>query len=298
MRWAIAAADHRSLRRAAEVLNVRESTLSRRMRELEYRLGVELFERTANGTRLTTAGDEFVAVAKHILAETDAAFARMKAWGAGESGDLVIGICTALSIRKLRTTLGLYGRQHQKVKIHSVDRSRARLFADLASGTVDVFLTAQERASWSGASLPLWNERVLVALPVDHGLCSNSLIRWPDLANARVLVNRPDLGPDFETMLRAQLGEQSDCTFIIHEVSLDRLQGFVGAGLGLTLVPESAAGGSDSGVAYRALYDGNSPVRMQFVAYWKESNRNPALRPFLDLLSEHYTDVTPSSSAD
>ncbi|MFG1466633.1 LysR family transcriptional regulator [Xanthobacter sp. DSM 24535] len=79
MRWAVVASGHRSLRQAAETLRVRESTLSRRLRDLEYRLGTKLFERTANGTRLTATGEEFIAVAKHILAETDAAFARVTA---------------------------------------------------------------------------------------------------------------------------------------------------------------------------------------------------------------------------
>lgn len=298
MRWAIAASRCQSLRRAAQALNVRESSLSRRLRDLEYRLGVELFERSASGTRLTAAGEEFIAVAQHILAEADAAFARMKARGRGESGDLVVGICMALSVGNLRTTLAEYGRQHDGVEVHSVDGSRSRLLADLTSGSIDVFLTAEGHSAWSGASLSLWSERVMVALPVEHVLCSSSLIRWPDLAGARVLVNRRDPGPDYEAMLRARLGERSGCTFIGHEVCLDRLLGFVAAGLGLTLVSESAAGTNESGIIYRELHDHDGPVRIRFAAYWKETNRNPALRPFLDLLRERYSDTAPALLSD
>jgi hypothetical protein len=46
LRWAIVAAQHKSLRRAAESLNIRQSTLSRGLRDLEHRLGAILFERT------------------------------------------------------------------------------------------------------------------------------------------------------------------------------------------------------------------------------------------------------------
>ncbi|MDR3471842.1 MAG: LysR family transcriptional regulator, partial [Devosia sp.] len=42
LRWAIVASQHRSLRQAAETLNIRQSTLSRGLRDLEYRLGAVL----------------------------------------------------------------------------------------------------------------------------------------------------------------------------------------------------------------------------------------------------------------
>lgn len=298
MKWAIVASEHRSLRRAAEALHVRESTLSRRLRDLEFRLGTELFERTANGTRLTAAGEEFVAVARHILAEADVAFARIKARGRGESGHLVAGICMALSVRNLRATVVEYSRQHEGVEVHSIDGSRSRLLADLTSGSIDVFLTAEGNSAWDGASLPLWSERVMVALPEDHFLCPSSIIRWPDLAGARILVNRRDPGPDYEAMLRARLGDRCRCIFIGHEVCLDRLLGFVAAGLGLTLVSEGAAVTNDPGLVFRELHDDDGPVRIRFAAYWKETNRNPALRPFLDLLRQRYSDTAPALSSE
>ncbi|MCW6511981.1 LysR family transcriptional regulator [Lichenifustis flavocetrariae] len=65
LRWAIVAARHRSLRQAAEALNVRQSTLSRGLRALEFRLGAVLFERTNGGTRPTIEGQEFLEAAQH-----------------------------------------------------------------------------------------------------------------------------------------------------------------------------------------------------------------------------------------
>lgn len=297
LRWAVIASRHRSLRQAAEALNVRESTLSRRLRDLEYRLGAELFERTAVGTRLTSTGDEFIALATHILAEAEAVFARIRARGRGECGDIVIGICMAFSMVNLLAILAEYGRQHAGVEVHGIDGSRAQLLADLTSGSVDVFLTAEAHPVWDGASLPLWSERVMVALSEDHFLRASPIVRWPDLAGARVLINRRDPGPDYEAMLLARLGEQCGCILIAHEVCLDHLLGFVAAGHGLTLVSESAAGARDSGIVFRELHDDDGPVRIRFAAYWKETNRNPALRPFLDLLRERYSDVAPSVSA-
>lgn len=73
LRWALVASQHRSLRQAAAVLNVRQSTLSRRLRDLECRLGANLFERTNGGTRPTIAGQEFLETARCLVEDTDAA---------------------------------------------------------------------------------------------------------------------------------------------------------------------------------------------------------------------------------
>ncbi len=71
LRWAVVTSQHRSLRQAAEALNIRQSTLSRRLHEIERQLDVVLFERTKGGTNLTTVGREFVLSAKRILDDVD-----------------------------------------------------------------------------------------------------------------------------------------------------------------------------------------------------------------------------------
>jgi DNA-binding transcriptional LysR family regulator len=105
MRWAIAAAQHRSLRRAAETLNIRQSTLSRRLREIEGRLGMVMFERSNGGTRPTAAGLEFLDTARRILDETDAALRRLKSRSNGENGKLTIGVYASLAAGDMLATL-------------------------------------------------------------------------------------------------------------------------------------------------------------------------------------------------
>jgi Bacterial regulatory helix-turn-helix protein, lysR family len=65
------AAQYRSLRQAAEALNIWQSTLSRGLRDLEYQLGTVLFERTNGGTRPTIEGQELLETARRIVEETD-----------------------------------------------------------------------------------------------------------------------------------------------------------------------------------------------------------------------------------
>ena len=71
IRWAITPAQYRSLHQAADALNIRQSTLSRGLRDLEEQLSAVLFERTNGGTRPTIAGQEFLEAARRIVEETE-----------------------------------------------------------------------------------------------------------------------------------------------------------------------------------------------------------------------------------
>lgn len=59
LRSFLAVAEHGSLGRAAEVIGVTQPALSRQMRELEYDVGVALFNRESRGMEITTAGETF-----------------------------------------------------------------------------------------------------------------------------------------------------------------------------------------------------------------------------------------------
>jgi len=117
MRYAIAAADYRSLRRAAEALHLKQSTLSRCVRELEEELSVLLFERSRAGVRTTVAGATFITSARRVAQEINGITTTAKAAGRGEVGRLSIGFYTSLSAGNLRVTLLDYIQRYPGVDI-------------------------------------------------------------------------------------------------------------------------------------------------------------------------------------
>src|SRR5438105_2701111 len=91
LRYAIAAADHGSFRRAAEALLLRQSTLSRCIRRLEEHLKMTVFERSSGGVRATLAGRDFLRMARSILEQMDTLVTSAYSAGRGEAGRLAIG---------------------------------------------------------------------------------------------------------------------------------------------------------------------------------------------------------------
>src|SRR5271167_3580631 len=83
LRYAVAAADHGSFRRAAEALLLRQSKLSRCIRQLEERIEMIVFERSSGGVRATQAGRDFLRTARSILEQMDSLLASAHSAGRG-----------------------------------------------------------------------------------------------------------------------------------------------------------------------------------------------------------------------
>lgn len=287
LRYAEAAERCGSFRKAADLLNLKQSNLSRRVRDLEEQLGVVLFERTNGGVRPTLAGRDFITGVRRVLNELQVVVDGAKAVSRGEAGYLTIGFYTSLSAGNLRASLIEYGRRFLQVEISTVEGSRSRLFDGIQNGTVDIAVVTGEPASDCNRSMVLWSERVIVALPEDHPLAANEIIYWTDLKRERFLLSERDPGPEIQNILMAKLSSPGDLPDVVrHDVSPENIKSLVGAGRGVSLMCDACMGASYAGVVYREARDGNGSTRIGYRAYWRDGNENPALQNFIRLLEE------------
>jgi DNA-binding transcriptional LysR family regulator len=163
MRYTIAAADYRSLRRAAEAMHLKQS--SRCVRELEDELQVTLFVRSRAGVRPTAAGAAFITSVRRVVQEIEGIATMARAAGRGEVGRITIGFYTSLSTGNLRATLLDYIERFPKVEIGILQGSRAELFTAIDNGTLDIAIVTGEPNGPHRRSMALWSERIVVALP-------------------------------------------------------------------------------------------------------------------------------------
>ena len=92
----VAVAEHRHFGRAAAALRIAQPSLSRQIRRLEQQIGVRLFDRTPQSTRLTEAGEVFLPRAEALL--RSAAQATAQARDAAQPGRITIGYTTSMII--------------------------------------------------------------------------------------------------------------------------------------------------------------------------------------------------------
>jgi DNA-binding transcriptional LysR family regulator len=289
LQQALAAADHGSFRQAAEALSVKQSTISRSVQLIEHAFGVVIFKRSSGGVLATPAGRHVLRITRSILEQVETLAVASKVSNRGETGRLVVGFCTSLTVGNLRATLVDYRKRFSQVEIGTLEGSRTRLTTALRNGLVDICIVTGQSNSFESESLPLWSERILVVLPSDHPLAERDVVYWTDLRSQIVLLSQYDPGIEFETLLHAKLHAVSDRPRIErHDVSRGVIKSLISMGLGIGLVLESDMGANFSGLVYRELRDGTGPSRIGFSAAWREDNENPALANFLKLLSERY----------
>ncbi|MDH2347705.1 LysR family transcriptional regulator [Bradyrhizobium sp. SSUT77] len=281
LRSAVAAADCGSFRGAAELLRSQQSSLSRRIHEIEHHLGIAIFERYSGGVRPTQAGRAVLRLARTILEEFDALLATAISVHNSETGRLSAG--------NLQTSLLAFKERFPQIELVTVERSRTRLAAALRNGALDVLIVTGRLPLLNTEEMPLWSERVLVALPHDHPLAMRETVGWADLRGETVLLSHYDPGKELEDLLISKLLSPEDRPKIErHDVSRSIIKSLISMSTGISLVLESDMGANFAGLVYRELRDGAGPSRFDFSATWRPDNKNPALWEFLKLLSARY----------
>ena len=125
------------IRKAAEVLNITQPAVTTRIKNLEASLGADLFERTANGVRLTKRGDLLVQYAEQVeqLAER---VGRDVMDPAGVEGHLRLGVSETIAQCWLPEFVAALHRRYPTLDIEiNVDISM-NLRADLLNREIDL----------------------------------------------------------------------------------------------------------------------------------------------------------------
>lgn len=115
LRTFIEIVDRGSLRSAALARNVTASLVSRRLAQLEERLGVQLIARTTRSISLTDAGERFEAHARAILDRLSDAVADMHGLSAQPRGHLRIAASHSYGSERVAPVLAKFLQQHPRV---------------------------------------------------------------------------------------------------------------------------------------------------------------------------------------
>ena len=279
---ALLVAEHLSFSRAAQVLGVRQSAVSRRVRALEDALGVSLFERESTGVRLTEAGRRFLERARPALSEIDHAVKAAANAGRGAEGVLRIGILSSVSGGFMRDVLGHYHCYNPAIAIELVEGSASEHLARITERQLDVaFVTGTPTASHCDTAV-LWKARVFAALPTWHALARGEAVDWASLKEERFIVSRDAPGPEVHDYIVRRVAELGGSPSVErHGVGRETLMHLVAIGLGITLASEAGIGTRYPDVVFLPLASGDDIL--SYSAVWLPGNDNPAFRRFLSL---------------
>lgn len=189
-----AVADHGGFAPAGRALGMPKSKLSRRISQLEERLGVRLFHRTTRRFALTDTGHALLAHAHAMLAEAEAAEALVNEQSTAPRGTVHLSCPLALLQAAVGSMLTRFLNAWPQIRLHIQATNRP---VDVWEGGVDIAL----RVRAPGTPLPL-EETVKVLAISPH-----VLVAAPSLLTSAAPPAQPD---DLAALPALSLGHRAE----------------------------------------------------------------------------------------
>jgi LysR family hydrogen peroxide-inducible transcriptional activator len=237
LRYFEALAHHRHFGRAAEACAISQPAMSVQIRELEDALGTGLFERGARQVGLTDLGQEFALRVRDILRSVDELGDLARSSRERPVGRLRIGVIPTIGPYLLPAIVANLTRIHPGLDIHVRETLTQRLIEELAEGRLDTAIVALPVSEPTLTEVALFSEEFMLVRP---GADEGKPVPEPEaLREMKLLLLEEghcfrDQALSFCKMPSARPRELLDGS------SLSTLVQMVGAGIGVTLIPEMA----------------------------------------------------------
>lgn len=239
LRYFEALSQHGHFGRAAQACSISQPALSVQIKELEATLGTELFERGARQVRLTNFGEEFATRARGILRSVDELGELARASRDNLVGRLRIGVIPTIAPYLLPEIIANLTLANDSIDIQIRESLTPVLVRELAEGRLDAAIVALPVSEPSLTEVSLFEEKFVLVRPIgDEG---KPVPDHEDLREMKLLLLEEghcfrDQALSFCSIQSSRPREMLDAS------SLATLVQMVGAGLGVTLIPEMAIG--------------------------------------------------------
>lgn len=236
-RYFEALARHGHFGRAADASAISQPALSMQIKEMEETLGAALFERGPRQARLTSFGEAFGVRVRDILTAVDALEDLARASKDRLIGRLRIGVIPTIAPYLLPTVIGDLTRRFESVDIQVRETLTQNLIAELSDGRLDLAIVALPVSEPAFAEVTLFSEDFVLVRP--QGEADLPAPTVEALGRMRLLLLEEghcfrDQALSF-CSLHSGLPRDS-----LDGSSLSTLVQMVGAGIGVTLIPEMA----------------------------------------------------------
>jgi DNA-binding transcriptional LysR family regulator len=288
LRYFIAIAEHEHIGRAARMLHVSSSPLSRQMHQLEEEIGVRLLARVGRRVQLTDAGKVFHQEARDALARIDRAVASAQAASRGELGRLRIAFVEANRIAEMiPTAVRQFRARHPHIALELLPMRLHEQIEAFDAGRIDALgidglLTFRGARELPGFNVEtLFAERMHLMVARDHALARKKRVTARDLTGVPIIWLPRDGSPFYYDLLRTALHEHGvQPEFVLETASTIARLSLVASGMGVTFALPSE---SCKGVVARPVAD----LRVDVVGVLLSRRRVPPSSPlqtFRDIL--------------
>lgn len=242
LRYLVALAHERHFGRAAEKCHVSQPTLSVAIKKVEEELGVQLFERSASEVKITETGARIVAQAEKVLMEANQIHEIAAAGKDPLAGPLRLGVIYTIGPYLLPRLIPRVHALAPRMPLIIQESFTDTLAEALKRGELDVIIISLPFEEPGIVAQPVYDEPFRVLMPANHPWKGAAEIQPEELASDQLLLL--GAGNCFREQVMAACPGCRNAGGLqrtLEGSSLETIRHMVATGLGVTVLPSSAA---------------------------------------------------------
>jgi DNA-binding transcriptional LysR family regulator len=289
---------------AADALSYTQSAVSQQIAALEAETGMTLLERRPRGVSLTAAGQTLVGHAESVLADLDAAEAALAAIAGLRGGRLRMASFPTAGATLMPLAIATFRSRHPDVELTLAEGEPEQIAPRLRTGELDLALlfefdddaspsdgdgAGSGQADGSGplpggrlTRVDLLQDPLYLALPRAHRLAERTRLRLQDLRE-EAWIQTSENSPCARHVVRCCHAAGFEPQVSFQSDDYQTVQGLVGAGVGVALIPELALSVVREDIVIRALSP-RPPARRVIAATAAGARLLPAAPAMLSVL--------------
>lgn len=273
-----------SIARAARREAIAASAISKRISELEQRLGQVLLRRHASGVELTAAGAAVLRRARNLLHEAGQLEAELRLLGSGVTGHVRVAAGETMLISRVPDALGSFLRANPGIHVELDEGLHADVLRAVQDQAADIGVLSGEAVPAGLWTRPWHRDQIVAVVRPDHPLAG-----YPGVTMAEML-EHDIIGQDRRGALGALLAREATALGRSMRVRVsadgyDVVCRLAQQGLGIGIVAESSAGffAPTMGLVARPVLD-SWARRQHRLCVRDPASLSPAARLLLDML--------------
>lgn len=272
--------------RAAEKLHIAQPPLSKQIQDLEAELGFELFTRTKRSVALTPAGQAFLIEVTQIFQQLDRAIDIGRKTSRGELGQISIGFVGSATYNILPLMLQQFHDRYPNVRIELQELTTDRQLIWLREGRIDIGLIRPPIIAPDLASQVIFQESLVLALPINHHLAGADSIDLASLAVEPFILFPRELASGLYDPIIASCQAAGFSPQVVQEcIQMQTIVSLVSANMGVSILPESIQEAQRHGVVYKSIRVGGLNVEQlaKIAIVWRIDDNLPTMNRFLEV---------------
>lgn len=240
LRLFVLAAEGGNLTRAAQGRHMSLPAASARVRGMESQAGVALFERQARGIALTPAGQAFLHHARAVLRQSEQLKSELGEYGGGLRGHVRVFANTTAVTDFMPEILPAFLAAHPRVNVDLREKPNQEIARDVADDRADLGIVAGQVDLLGLQAIHFSTDQLVLAVPRGHRFARRRRVAFAEtLDEDYVGMHATSTLQTFLAQVTQQLGRAQRLR--VQLAGFDAMCRMVGAGVGVSVVPESAA---------------------------------------------------------